>query len=144
MTWNNRMRYNYLVYIADLDIQPNPTNSSLIKRVMINNISSDTSFQKALIGGVSGITSGNFIMSISRGIVGAITKDKIITTSVTTSITDVLRASSFLQIAGEIYNTTLLNRNYEHNDDAIDNGNLLRGMLYITNDGKSSTLKIVH
>lgn len=143
MTWNNRMRYNFLVYVADLDIQPNPDNPSLIKRVMINNIYSQASFQKALIGGVSGITSGKFIMSIGQGVVGAITKDKIITSSVTTSITDVLRASSFLQLAGEIYNTTLLNRNYPDNDTAINNG-LLRGMLYITKDKDSSILKIVH
>lgn len=139
MTWNNRMRYNFLVYVADLDIQ----DDDIVKRVSINNIYSQASFQKALIGGVSGIDSSNFIMSISQGIIGAITKDKIITTSVTSSITDVLRASSFLQLAGEIYNTTLLNRNYPDNATAI-NGGLLRGMLYITKDKDSSILKIVH
>lgn len=138
MTWNNKMRYNFLVYVADLDVQAN-----FIKRVSINNIYSQASFQKALIGGVSGIDSTKFILSIEQGIITSITKDKIITASVTSSITDVLRTNSFLQIAGEIYNTLLLNRNYEDNADAISH-DLLKGMLYITNDGGSSILKIVH
>lgn len=140
MTWNDKMRYNFLVYVADLDIQ----DDDIVKRVGINNIYSESSFQKALIGGVSGIDSSKFIMNIGQGIITRIAKNKIITPAVTSSITDVLRANSFLQIAGEIYNTLLLNRNYENNDDAINNGELLRGMLYTTKDKDSSILKIVH
>lgn len=140
MTWNNRMRYNYLVYLPDLDIQSTP---NFIKRVQINNIYSQVSFNDAIIGGISGIDSSKFILFIEQGIITSITKDKIITTSVISSIIDVLRSNSFLQIAGELYNSLLINRDYTDNADAISNG-LLRGMIYRTNESGSSILKIVH
>ena len=140
MTWNNKMRYNYLAYLPDLDVQSVP---NFIKRVQINNIYSQVSFNDAILGGVSGIDSSKFIMNIEQGIIASITKDKIITASVISSITDVIRSNSFLQIAGELYNSLLINRDYTDNADAISNG-LLRGMIYRTNDGDSSILKIVH
>lgn len=140
MTWNNRQFYNHLVYIADLE-----TQSSTIKRVQINNAYLTCDFREYLIGGVNGINSANFIMSVGQGEIGVIGINDIISPSVTASLTDVLRTNSFLQLANTLYNSSLLGtgREFDDNADAISGG-LKRGMIYRTNDGDSSILKIVH